>query len=345
MIADNFWLWMQIGALAFFGSLAVSGFMANAGLGDSSDGRSAHEGVVPTSGGVGIVAGLGLALCALGILFPSLDLPIRFAPVMALVFAIAMLGLVDDVLTLGAILKFGLMLIISGGAVLLIGPPEALPFMFKPVPLPFWAGFLGATLWVFVVMNAVNFMDGANGMMALSLIIANFGLFGVGLLVGSATTLLLSGLSLMTIFGFLPYNLRKKAKVFAGDIGSLSLSFLFAITVLFLIAETPDATYHLVGPVLILPFLADVLLTMVRRLRAKDNLLQAHNKHLYQRLIRHGFGHLKISWFYALGALICANIVVIGAPKGWFDRIDISVMLIGAFSAIYFIASRSLIDH
>ena len=149
----------------------------------------------------------------------------------------------------------------------------------------------------------------------------------------------------MTIFGFLPYNLRKKAKVFAGVIGSLSLSFLFAVAVLFLIAETPDATYHLVGPVLILPFLADVLLTMVRRVRAKDNLLQAHNKHLYQRLIRHGFGHLKTSWFYALAALICANIVVIGAPKGWFDRVDIPVMLVGAFSAIYYLVSRSLDDQ
>ncbi len=344
MIADNLWLWMQVAALAFLGSLAVSGFMATAGLGDSPDSRSAHSGVIPTAGGVGIVAGLGLALCAIGILFPWLRLPIGFAPVMALLFAISMLGLVDDGFALSAKVKFALMLLICAAAVWLIGPPERLPFVNKPVSLSPWVGFLGATLWIFVVMNAVNFMDGANGMMGLSLIIANFGLFGVGLIGGSATTLLLSGLSLMVIFGFLPYNLRRKARVFAGDVGSLSLSFLFAVTVLFLIAETPDATYHLVGPVLILPFLADVLLTMVRRARMKDNLFEAHNKHLYQRLIRGGFGHMTVSWFYALAALICANIVVIGAPRGWFNQLEIPVMLVGAISAIYFLVSRSLYD-
>ena len=339
---DNFWLWLQIGVLAFFGSLAVSGFISIAGLGDASDDRSAHSGTIPTAGGVGILAGMGLSLCAIGVIFPELNLPRGFAPVTALLFAIGMLGLVDDVLTLGAKVKFGLMLLICGAAVWLIGPPETLPFTGGAVTLPPTIGFIGAMLWVFVVMNAVNFMDGANGMMGLSLMIANFGLFGMGLIGGSATTLLLSGLSLMVIFGFIPYNLRKRARVFAGDVGSLSLSFLFDVTVLFLIAETPDATYHLVGPILILPILADVLLTMVRRVRDKDNLLQAHNKHLYQRLIRQGVGHLTVSWFYALAALLCANVVVIGAPRGWFDRIDILVMMVGAISAAYFIISRSL---
>ena len=342
MIAQNLWLWAQIGALAFFGSLAVSGFMSMAGLGDASDGRSAHSGTIPTAGGVGLLAGLGLALCGLSLIFPDLNLPRGFPPVMALLFAIGMLGLVDDVLTLGPKVKFGLMLLICGAAVWLIGPPATLPFLDKPISLPPVIGFTGAMLWIFVVMNAVNFMDGANGMMGLSLLIANFALFGVGLIGGSATTLLLSGLSLMLILGFLPYNLRQKARVFAGDVGSLSLSFLFAITVLFLIADTPDATFHLIGPVLILPILGDVLLTLIRRARNRDNLLQAHNTHLYQRLIRHGFGHLMISWFYALAALLCANIVVIGTSRGWFNTIHITLMMVGGVVAAYVLISRGL---
>ncbi len=344
MIAENLWIWVQIGALAFFGSLAVSGFMSAAGLGDASDGRSAHTGTIPTSGGVGILAGMGLALCAIGLIFPGLNLPSGFAPLMALLFAIGMLGLVDDLLTLGAKTKFSLMLIICAAAVWLIGPPDVLPFFGKPIQLPIIFGFLGAVLWIFVVMNAVNFMDGANGMMGLSLTIANFALFGMGLIGGSATTLLLSGLSLMVIFGFLPYNLRKTASLFAGDVGSLSLSFLFAVTVLYLIKETPKSTYHLVGPVLILPILTDVLLTMIRRVRDKDDLMAAHNKHLYQRLIRNGIGHLKVSWFYALAGLLCANVVVIGAPRGWFNTFDIPMMMVGAMTAAYFLISRSLTD-
>jgi len=191
MIADNLWLWIQIAGLAFLGSLSVCGFMVSAGLGDASDSRSAHSGIIPTSGGVGVLAGMGLALCAVGVLFPGLNLPRGFAPVMALLFAIGMLGLVDDVLTLGAKVKFGLMLLICAAAVWLIGPPEVLPFLDRPVELPTPIGFLGAMLWIFVVMNAVNFMDGANGMMGLSLMIANIALFGMGLIGGSATTLLL----------------------------------------------------------------------------------------------------------------------------------------------------------
>lgn len=344
MMAQNFALWLQVGALAFLTSLAVSGFMVVAGLGDASDGRSAHRGTTPTSGGLGFLAAMGVAICAVFLLFPDLRLPPAFAPVMSLLFAIGMLGLVDDALTLGPKTKFGIMIVICGAAVSLIGPPTTLPFLDKPITLHPILGFSGAMLWIFVVMNAVNFMDGANGMMGLTLAVANIGLFGAGMIGGSATTLLLSGLSLMIILGFLPYNVRQKARIFSGDVGSLTLSFLFAVTVLFLIRETPEKTLHLAGPILILPFLADVLLTLIRRARRRENLLQAHNTHLYQRLIQKGYSHLSVSWFYALAALISANIVVIGAPQGWLDRLHIPLMLVGAVTAAYWLMSQNLDD-
>ncbi len=345
MLAQNLWLWIQVAALAFFASLAVTGFMSMAGLGDASDGRSAHRGVIPTSGGLGIIASFGLSLCGVAFLFPSLSLGAGFAPVMALLFAIGVLGLVDDSLTLGPKLKFGLMLLICGAAVWSIGPPETLPFLNTPIALHPIIGFGGALLWIFVVMNAVNFIDGANGLMGLSMIIANFALFGVGLISGSPTTLLLSALTFMALLGFLPYNLRQKARVFSGDIGSLSVGFLFAVTVLFLIAETPEKTFHLVGPILILPILVDVLLTLVRRVRKRENILQAHNSHLYQRLIQSGRGHLAVGGFYALGALICANVVVIGSTKGWLDRIHVPLILVGASVTAYILISRILDDR
>lgn len=344
MISQNISLWLQIGALTFLTSLAVSGFMAAAGLGDASDSRSAHRGTIPTSGGISVLAAMGAALLAVNILLPGLKLPGNFAPVMSLLFAIGVLGLADDALTLGAKTKFGIMIVICGAAVWLIGAPTKLPFLNTPVTLLPAFGFIGAMLWIFVVMNAVNFMDGANGMMGMSLATANVGLFGAGLIGGSGTTLLLSGLSLMSILGFLPYNLRRKAKVFAGDVGSLSMSFLFAVAVLFLIRDTPEKTFHLVGPILILPILADVLLTLVRRARKGDNLLQSHNTHLYQRLIQRGYTHLTVSWFYALAALVCANIVVIGAPRGWLDRVHVALLLVGAFTAAYWLISQALTD-
>ncbi len=342
MFAQNIGLWVQIAALAFFTSLAVTGFMCAAGLGDASEGRSAHKGIIPTAGGVGVIAGLGVALGAFALLFPNYEFGRGFAPVMALVFAAGFLGLVDDALTLGSKLKFGLMLLICAAAVWSIGPPSNLPFLGEPIELHPSLGFIGAMLWIFVVMNAVNFMDGANGLMAMALAVANFALFGVGLIGGSPTTLLLSTLGLMVLLGFLPYNLRPKASVFAGDVGSLSLGFLFAVAVLFLIVETPDKSYHLVGPILILPLLTDVLLTLVRRVRKRENILQAHNTHMYQRLIRSGQGHLSVSGSYAFASLVCANIVVIGSAKGWLDQIHAPLMLVGASVASYWLMSRAL---
>lgn len=344
MIDASFVLWIQIGALAFFTSLAVTGFMSLAGLGDASDERSAHRGTVPTSGGVGLLAGMGAALCAIAIIFPSLSLPRGFAPILSLLFAVGMLGLVDDAFTLRAKLKFGFMIMICAVAVWFIGAPTDLPFLNKPIALLPAIGFFGAMLWIFVVLNTVNFMDGSNGMMGLSLAIANIGLFGAGLIGGSAITLLLSGLSLMIILGFLPYNLRRHARIFSGDVGSLSLGFLYAVTVLFLIQDTPDKTLHLVGPILILPLLADVLLTLVRRVRNRDNLLEAHNTHLYQRLIRYGYSHLTVSWFYALASLLCANIVVMGASRGWLNQIGIPLALVGAIAMAYMLISQGLND-
>jgi UDP-N-acetylmuramyl pentapeptide phosphotransferase/UDP-N-acetylglucosamine-1-phosphate transferase len=342
VIADNVFIWMQIGALAFFTSLAICGFMCWAGLGDASDSRSAHQGTIPTSGGVGLLAGMGVALCAAALIFPNLSLPRGFASVISLLFAVGMLGLVDDALTLGAKSKFGIMIAISAATVWLIGAPTQLPFLNGPIALPSALGFSGAMLWIFVVLNAVNFMDGSNGMIGASLLIANLGLFGAGIAGGSAITLLLSGLSVMIILGFLPYNLRQRAHIFLGDVGSLSLGFLFAVTVLFLIQDTPDKTLHLVGPILILPLLADVLLTLVRRVRNRENLLEAHNTHLYQRLIRHGLGHPVVRWFYVLAALVCANVVVIGASRGWLDQLHIPLMLVGAITAAYWLISQSL---
>ena len=99
---------------------------------------------------------------------------------------------------------------------------------------------------------------------------------------------------------------------------------------------------HLVGPVLILPLLTDVFLTLIRRARNGDNLLQAHNTHVYQRLIKHGFSHMTVSWYYALLALICANFVVVGLPRGWLDGMQFPLILVGVAIAAYWLTSQAL---
>lgn len=344
ILAHNGWLWLQVAAIAFLGSLAVTGFMRFAGLGDSADLRSSHSGVVPTSGGIGLIAGLGLSLCSTALIFPDLELTDAFAPVLALIFGMAVLGLTDDLLTLGPKLKFGVMIVICAAAVRTIGAPQTLPGFNGAIMLPYWLGFAGAVLWLFVVTNIVNFMDGANGMIGLCMAVVFFALFGAGLIAGSLAVMLLSVVFLMTILGFLPYNVRHKAQIFGGDVGALTLGFSFAVCILFLTAGTPERSLHLVGPILILPLLVDSLLTIVQRIRNKENILRAHRQHLYQRLIQTGRGHLTVSSYYAVLTLICANVVIIGLMRGWLDDPRLFLMLTGGLTLIWVSVGKALRD-
>ena len=129
-------------------------------------------------------------------------------------------------------------------------------------------------------------------------------------------TAILAGALSFGLLGFLPYNFRQKAQIFCGDVGSLLAGFLFAIASLMLVKEVPSMPLLYVGPILLLPFLADIFMTLVSRLKRKENLLKAHSSHLYQRLIRSGWSHSKISLVYAGAGLICANIALIAVFSG-----------------------------
>ena len=342
-------VWIEIGLIGFFTALAFTGFMARAGLGDTAVERSSHSGVVPTGGGVGIIAGLGVALCAASVILPPGTISPRLAPLLSLIFGVGLLGLCDDIYGLGAWFKFAILAAICVGAVWVLGPPRALPGLSLAgyggeIALSYEVGFAGAVLWLFVVTNIVNFMDGANGMIGLSLLIANIGLFGLAAGAGAPATLVLSGLLAATLAGFLPYNFRRQAHVFCGDVGALTLGFGFAVAVLLLQSESGVAGLVLAAPVLILPFLADSLLTMARRAKRRENILRAHNGHIYQRLIRSGWSHLNVSWLYGIAALICANTAMIGVPLGWFERPSVLLLGIGGFALIFLVASNRLPD-
>lgn len=337
-------VFLQLVGLAFFTTLAVTGFVIHAGLGDVANHRSAHKNTTPTSGGLGFVAGLGAAIIALSFMDVSELLPRSFAPVLSLIFAVSMLGIVDDIMTLSARIKFGTLLILCGAAAYLVGPVTSLPLGVNALELPWIIGFLGSVLWVFVVVNTVNFMDGANGFMGLVMAVASLGLFGVSLISGATGAAVLSGLNFAILLGFLPYNQRRKAKVFSGDVGALFVGFTFAAAVLMLVAESQTIAVLYAGPILILPFLSDVFLTLIRRARRKENLLSAHNKHLYQRLIRAGWSHMKVTWLYGFIGLLLANTVLICTHVGLIGSTGLLPFFTGMLVFGYYMASGYLPD-
>jgi len=322
-------------AIAFSLSLAFTGFMIYAGVGDIPEKRSSHDSVTPTSGGIGFTAALGGAMLCTGLYYPYLlDGPV-LVKILSIALGLTLLGLTDDIYAGGSRFKMAIIAGLSCLAVLAIGPATVLPLGDISLTLPYALGFCGSVLWIFVVVNAINFMDGSNGMMGLCLFIASLILTGLALVVGASQTALLAGALAAGLLGFLPYNLRYKARIFSGDAGSLFAGFVFACAALLLVNEAPKMGLLYAGPLLILPFLTDVFVTLIRRVRRKENLLLAHNQHLYQRLIQTGLSHVRVAILYGVATIVCALIVVNGLVLNYLGSAWVFSGIITAASTIY----------
>lgn len=323
-------------------SVAVSGFMIHAGLGDEPNFRSNHTQVTPTSGGIGIIAGIAGFFFLLPYVWPADELPGQLPTLLTILWAVAFLGFLDDIYGLPALFKFLVLLTLSAVAVWVVGPVTQLPFALEPVTLPYLFGFAGSVLWIFVVANSVNFMDGSNGLMPGVMIVACLilSLISIGLEGGAAAIIPVA--MAIALCGILPYNMRARANIFTGDVGSLVIGFGFAVSVLWLCASVPDKLPVLIGPVIILPFLVDVFLTLLWRARRKENLLEPHRTHLYQRLISAGLSHLRVASIYMTATLLCGCYAFALAGAGYHHFAGFLIFPLLILSVIYVFLSRKL---
>ncbi|GHA82285.1 UDP-N-acetylmuramyl pentapeptide phosphotransferase/UDP-N-acetylglucosamine-1-phosphate transferase [Algimonas arctica] len=349
MMALNSLIALQIAGVAFCVSLAVTALAKLSGLGDIPDHRSSHARVTPTGGGLGIIAGIGAAILLAGLFYQDRLLSHpgsaqKLATLLSLSFAVAFLGLLDDRYVVSSKLKFGLILVISIFGALAIGPITRLPFGADHLYLVWWIGLGGSALWLFTVSNAVNFMDGINGLFGLSMAIASAALCALALKVGAPVTALITLSLAASLLGFLPYNLRSKASVFSGDCGSLGAAFLYAGAVLFLVNEQPELKLLYAGPLLILPILTDVLLTLVRKPLKGIAVLAPHNTHIYQRWARHRGSHVRISLIYGILAALMATAVHEAYVRGGLGSLLGLGLIVGVFVCLYLVRSASLPD-
>ena len=296
----DFLLWP--GLAAFAASLLVTILMMRAGVMDEPGARSSHAAPTPRGGGLGIAAGLGAGAIA------ALSTPLAPQAVPALIaftVLLSALGLADDLVTPGPRLKFAVMALACLAAAWALGPVTRLAL--EPggagLALPLIAGLAGSALFLFVTLNAVNFLDGADAMLAAVLIPSGAGLAVAGLSLGvlSAT---LAGVCLAGgLAGFLALN-RPKAAVFAGDAGSLGAAALYGAGALALASHGGAAGVWL-AVLFIAPVLGDVLLTLLKRALGGRLSLQAHREHAYQRLIARGWSHGAAAFLYCALSSAC----------------------------------------
>jgi len=184
-----------------------------------------------------------------------------------------------------------------------------------------WWGMVMVIIFSIAILNAVNFMDGINGITSMyalvffALLSFNSGLQGADILfdLNSPYTYIISSLLVFTFFNF-----RKKALCFAGDVGSVSIAYLMIGTLITQIFPSPNnqfavaGTFSAPGELIDLKFLlllsvygVDSLLTIVHRLILKENILKGHRKHLYQYMANEaGVSHLAVSSLYAVSQLV-----------------------------------------
>jgi len=137
------------------------------------------------------------------------------------------------------------------------------------------------------IINFCNFMDGIDGILSGSILV--FYIFASFLF--SNSILGISG----ALIGFLLWNWQP-SKIFMGDVGS---NFLGG-TLIWILLNTNNVNKS-VGLLLIAsPILIDPLICLIRRLLARENIIKAHNMHLYQRLTKGGLKHQTVSLIYIL---------------------------------------------
>ncbi|TRO93701.1 hypothetical protein FKB34_11545 [Glycocaulis profundi] len=299
--------------LAFAASLVVAMLVWRAGVLDLPEARSMHTRPTPRGGGLGVLAAAGAAFVWAS--FQPVGLGGGIA-ILATTAGFAALGLADDLKPVSARIKFAVMIAIALACAQALGEPQRLGTPFGVIELHWAAAMFGGALFILVAVNAANFVDGSDGMMAAAFIPAGIGLAVAGL-VASVIAASVAGIALAAgLAGFLLLN-RPPAKVFAGDAGSLAAGALYAAGALAMAGRGFAESVWLV-PLFILPVLADVLLTLLKRALGGRFSFNPHREHAYQILIGRGWSHARVALAYGGLTIACvlAGLVAAQGPDG-----------------------------
>ncbi len=264
--------------------------------------RKVHQTVIPRLGGLGIILAF-LLLLAIAQIFqlwvptPRFLYSIVFASVFLLIY-----GTLDDVFTLGYKAKFVLQFLLAGVIV------SAFELYFESftvfghhIPLH-GMGPVISVFWLVGLMNAMNIIDGIDGLAA-GVAVAGFtGVAALSYAAGSpnpvGVCVALSG----AIIGFLYYNLQRRRKIFLGDTGSQFLGVMLGILTL-RIHTLPTVGESMLVPLLLAGYpILDLSVAMARRfLKARNHhlgrrvtrMFHADNGHLHHRLVYSGLSHIQ----------------------------------------------------
>lgn len=268
--------------------------------------RSSHN--IPIIRGGGIIFPIGL-------LFWFMVTGFQYPWFFAGLILISLVSFLDDLKQIA----FWKRLLIQIAAIILL----LIQFELDPGPWWFWSFAIFAGIGI---VNAFNFMDGINGMTTGYSFSVLLGLWIVNNYQVSFVDneLLYSVGGGIIVFGF--YNFRSQARCFAGDVGSVSISFILLFLLLRLLFTSGNLFYSM----FLVVYGVDTFLTIFYRLIHRENIFNPHRKHLYQLLANeYKISHLIVSTCYTFIQLIINFSVILA-----FNRLSFFYTLILSMSIV-----------
>ncbi len=240
--------------------------------------RSSHREPTPQGGGIAVVAAT-IAATWLGLFGLGGSIGPPPAPVLAAVVLMAIIGAVDDIRSIEVVPRL-LLQALAVAAVIYALPDDLRVTSF----LPWWLERILLLVGGVWFVNLVNFMDGIDWMtvvevVPLTVALAVLGALGALPAYGVVVALALGG----AMVGFAYFN-RPVAKLFLGDVGSLTIGLILG----WLIVLVAGGGHLIAALLLPLYYLTDTTVTLLRRLAQREPIWQAHRTHFYQRATERG---------------------------------------------------------
>lgn len=301
------------------------------------DERRMHNRAIPTIGGLAIYA----AFLVVALFLVPLDR--QYVGMLLGSLIIVIMGLIDDKYDLDARLKFLIQILAAaipasqGCLIEYIGNP------ISSMDGRVWLGALSVPvtiLWIVAMTNAVNFIDGLDGLSAGVCSISCLTMGIIAVITGQGADCVLLGCLLGACLGFLPYNFNP-AKIFMGDTGATFLGYMLAclsVSGLFKLY----AAVSFVVPLLVLGVpLFDICFAFIRRLWHRVSPMHADRSHIHHRLIDSGLNQRQSVMILYVAASLMGVLAVFLSTKGASKALIILVTVVVLGCAALWLLSRN----